>query len=199
MSPEMTQRQQEILRAAIDIIANEGYAALSMRALARANCMKLGALQYHFRTAEELMRNLVQYIESAYEKSFEALRQSKDPLDLSTIVEFLLDDAPGKEWDADRLWPQLWAMQQVEPLVSDLVEDLYGRYINELEAALKQVGSQHPRAEALALMSMLEGSTVFLGRGRRWHADATEVRAVLLDNITRTYSKPNKHNPGKSQ
>ena len=43
-----TDRKTEILRAAIELIADEGYGSLSMRALARASGMKLGALQYHF-------------------------------------------------------------------------------------------------------------------------------------------------------
>ena len=38
-------RKTEILRSAIELIADEGYGSLSMRALARASGMKLGALQ----------------------------------------------------------------------------------------------------------------------------------------------------------
>ena len=38
-------RKAEILRAAIELIADEGYGSLSMRALVRASGMKLGALR----------------------------------------------------------------------------------------------------------------------------------------------------------
>ena len=48
-------RKTEIVRAAIELIADEGYGSLSMRALARASGMKLGALQYHFRTWDALL------------------------------------------------------------------------------------------------------------------------------------------------
>lgn len=44
----MSGRKQQILQAAIDIIVDQGYASLSMRAVARASDVKLGALQYHF-------------------------------------------------------------------------------------------------------------------------------------------------------
>ncbi len=53
---EMTERQQQILQTAIEIIADEGYASLTMRAIARACDMKLGALQYHFRTSDEMLK-----------------------------------------------------------------------------------------------------------------------------------------------
>ena len=52
------ERKQEILQIAIEIIADEGYSSLTMRSLARASGMKLGALQYHFRTWEALLRAL---------------------------------------------------------------------------------------------------------------------------------------------
>ena len=58
------ERKIEILRAAIELIADEGYGSLSMRALARASGMKLGALQYHFRTWDALLVAFITYIES---------------------------------------------------------------------------------------------------------------------------------------
>ena len=50
----MTDRQREILRIALELITDEGYSGLSMRGLARACGMKLGALQYHLRTWEDI-------------------------------------------------------------------------------------------------------------------------------------------------
>ena len=67
-----TDRKTEILRAAIELIADEGYGSLSMRALARASGMKLGALQYHFRTWDALLVALVAYIESEIIAAFES-------------------------------------------------------------------------------------------------------------------------------
>jgi AcrR family transcriptional regulator len=51
----MSERKQQILQTAIEMIADEGYESLTMHALARASGMKLGALQYHFRTSEEML------------------------------------------------------------------------------------------------------------------------------------------------
>ena len=65
-------RKTEILRSAIELIADEGYGSLSMRALARASGMKLGALQYHFRTWDALLIALVAYIEAEIISAFDA-------------------------------------------------------------------------------------------------------------------------------
>ena len=189
----MTERQQEILQIAIELIADEGYAALSMRALARASGMKLGALQYHFRTSEDLLRALVDYISQTYNQAFSSLKDSLNkngkPASLNEIVTFVLDDKAGEALNSDRLWPQLWAMQQVEPLVSDLVEDVYSSYIATLQEAFLAAGSANPRIDALWLMSLLEGSTIFLGAGRRWEDDALAVRAQVLNVINSRYGE----------
>jgi AcrR family transcriptional regulator len=184
---QMTERKQEILQIAVNLIADEGYASLTMRALARASGMKLGALQYHFRTSEDMLRALVGYISHAYRQSFLALQDRDKPLSVREIMIFILDDEAGETLSGDHLWPQLWAMQRVEPLVSNLVEDLYAYYYSILTEALKLTGSSSPGPEALALMSLLEGTTIFLGEGRRWAPDAKAVRKTVLEFVGHTY------------
>ena len=187
LSNPLSQRKNEILQAAIEMIADEGYASLTMRALARACGIKLGTLQFHFRTSEDMLRALVDYIAKSYQRSFESLQGRDEPPGLREIVTFVLDDEAGDALCGDRLWPQLWAMQQVEPLVSDLVEDLYTYYVEILERALEREGSDTPHAEALALISLLEGSTIFMGKGRRWAADAELVRTTVLKFVESRY------------
>lgn len=189
----MTERKQQILHTAIEMIADEGYGSLTMRALARASGMKLGALQYHFRTSDEMLRALVDYIGEAYRQSYKTLSDSmgakEAPLGVHEIVTFIADDNAGDALFGDKLWPQLWAMQQVEPLVSDLVEDIYTGYVDTLEGALTAAGSSAPRTDALCLMSLLEGSTIFLGSGRRWEGDAQAVRDRVLEFIVSRYGE----------
>jgi AcrR family transcriptional regulator len=193
----MNERRTEILIAAIGLIADEGYASLSMRALARVVGMKLGSLQYHFRSSDELLKAIVGFVSASYDESFAELRkntkqnprQNKAHPSLEEIVAFVMDDKVGANIVSDKLWPQLWAMQQVEPLVSDLVDNIYSTYLKVLEQALRNVGASAPRAEALILMSMLEGSTIFLGEGRRWQKDGKAVRRSVLEYIEHRYGE----------
>jgi len=167
-----------------------------MRALARVVGMKLGSLQYHFRSSDELLKAIVGFVSASYDESFGELRkntkqnprQNNAHPSLEEIVAFVMDDKAGANIVSDKLWPQLWAMQQVEPLVSDLVDNIYSTYLKVLEQALRNVGASAPRAEALLLMSMLEGSTIFLGEGRRWQKDEKAVRRAVLEYIEHRYS-----------
>jgi len=184
----MSDRKQQILQEAIAIMATEGYGKLTMRALARASGMKLGALQYHFRTREDLLRALAAYISDEYRQSFEALMPDVESPSLQEIVRFIFDDAPGSALQSDRLFPQLWAMARVEPVMAELLDDIYVTYLDVMEERFVAVGSSAPRAEALALMSLMEGSALFVGRECRWEDDADAVRDVVIKFIEARYA-----------
>ena len=180
----MSERQQQILQTAIGIISDEGYSSLTMRHLARASDMKLGALQYHFRTWDALLRALVDYLRDESRHVLES--SGGDALGIRGIAEIML---AGDSQDHDGLWPQLWAMEQVEPLVSDLLEDVYAEYLRLLEKALETAGNQSPRAEALCLMALMESEALFTGKGRRWESDRHKVRETILQFIDDRYGE----------
>ena len=185
----MSERKQQILQTAIDIIVEQGYGSLSMRALARASGLKLGALQYHFPTWEDMLRAMVGYISEEYQKIFESMSVEKESLGINEFMDLLGTEPAGGALQVDRLWPQLWAMGQVKPLVADLVDEIYARYMQILEELLEAAGSESPRAEAICLMSVVEGSILFLSDGKRWHGDAGAVQKKLRDFIDAKYGK----------
>ena len=161
------ERKDEILHAAIEIVASEGYVNLSMRALARATGMELGALQVHFRTWEDLLHALVDFVSEAYDQAFEELAESSRSHGPLETVRFLLYDTPGDATlQADRLFPQLWAMAEVEPVMQALLDEIYRRYLDMLEEAFVDAGCDAPRAAALragreALLDVAKKSGVF--------------------------------------
>jgi hypothetical protein len=136
-----------------------------------------------------MLQALVGYVADTYDTAFEGLKHREGNLGLRDIVLFIYDDEAGKPLTGDKLWPQLWAMQQVEPLVSELVDDIFAQGIAILEDALKHAGVAAPRGEALCLMSLLEGSTIFIGRGRRWARDRKRLRETLIKLVDERYDE----------
>lgn len=182
-------RKTEILRSAIELIADEGYGSLSMRALARASGMKLGALQYHFRTWDALLIALVEYIEAEIISAFDASDGSVQESSIRSLIEFMLDEHVGTSDNlfSDRLWAQLWAMEQVEPLVSDLLEEVYAKFLMKLEKLMAKQSVVNARAEALMLLSLVEGESLFVGQGRRWQKSRSAVRKTILSLVDERY------------
>jgi len=185
----MSVRKQQILQAAIDIIAEQGYGGLTMRALARASDLKLGALQYHYPTRDDMLRALVAHIAAVYRETFDSMAGNSGSLTISGVLEFVAADPSGGALKEHRLWPQLWAMMQIEPLVAELVEDIYVEYLEILEKLLVAAGSKAPHAEALFLMSVVEGASIFVDSGRRWEKDRETLRATLQGYIRAKYGK----------
>jgi AcrR family transcriptional regulator len=183
----LSDRKEQILLAAIEILASKGYGKLTMRGLARASGMKLGALQYHFRTWEDMLRALAAYIADAYRQSWEALNPNGEEASLQDLVRFIMDDPAGSTLSGDEFFPQLWAMAQVEPAMAEKLDELYAVYLEKLEERLTALGSHAPAADALAIMSLLEGSIVFVGDGRRWANHADAVRDAIRELLEARY------------
>ena len=186
----MSGRKQQILQSAIHIIAEEGYGALTMRALSRASDLKLGALQYHYPTRDDMLRALIEYITQEYQALYDMQTRGNESQGLYAVVSIILaGNGTDDGLTPDKLWPQLFAMRAAEPLMKDLLNRLYQVYLDILETALENAGSEAPRPEALCLMAMLEGVIDFIGRGRHWESDAGAVRDLILGSIEAKYGK----------
>ncbi len=185
--PALSDRKQEILQAAIEIIASKGYGKLTMRAVARASGMKLGALQYHFRTWDDMLRALAAYVGDAYQRSWEALYRNGEEASLKDLVHFIMEDPAGSKLSGDEFFPQLWAMAQVEPAIAEKMDELYDEYLEKLEERLTALGSRTPGPDALAIMSLLEGTIVFIGADRRWAKHKNAVQNSIREFLEARY------------
>jgi AcrR family transcriptional regulator len=183
----LSNRKEQILLAAIEIIASKGYGKLTMRAIARASGMKLGALQYHFRIWDDLLRALATYVGDAYQRSWAELGLNGKEASLQDLVRFIMDDPAGSTLSGDEFFPQLWAMAQVEPAMAEKLDELYAEYLEKLEVRLTALGNRAPAADALAIMSLLEGSIVFVGDGCRWANQRDAVRDAIRELLKARY------------
>ena len=183
----MSGRKEQSIQAAIGIIAEEGYSSLSMRAVARASGLKLGALQYHFPTWKDLLRGVAGHISHQYFESVAGLSKPEDHLKLADIVRVILDDEPGDALNSDKLFPQLWAMALVEPIMDELLGEIYGYYLDIVEKALIDENIPTPRVHARVLMTLLESSSLFLTwdpRVKNIKMSERELLLAYLDTIT---------------
>lgn len=185
----MTPRQQQILQRTVEWIADEGYAALTMRSVAKVSGMTLGALQYHFPHRRSLLEALTAYIAQQYREEF-AARMATAETGIAKL-HACLDGFPILPADdrvqGDRLFPQLWAMAKVEPLMTQLIDDIYDEYLLLIEECLREQGVSSPRPDALALMSLLEGTTLFIGEGCRWQSDGPATIQAIRAMIDSRY------------
>ncbi len=173
-------RKEQILLTALELIATRGYGKLTMRELARASGLKLGALQYHFPTWEALLRALAGYVSAEYTTSLETLEREVTALSVSDLLRWYLQDSGGQNLRSDLLWPQLWAMARVEPVMRDSLDEIFAKVVACFEDHLARAGSPAARMETLALLSFGEGSLLFTGPGSPWEADGEGLVDAIL-------------------
>jgi len=178
---ELINRRREILEAAIEIIASEGYSKLTLRALARKSRLKLGALQYYFPTWSDLITELAEFVSEEYRHAFEQTKGSAEEPNLRDIVNFNLDDPPGSRLHSSRLFPQLWAMAQIEPALKSALDEIYGAYYERMKKSLREAGNLNPEIDGLLLMSLLEGSTLFVDSPHPWAEQREAFKKRVLE------------------
>lgn len=175
--------REQILRAALELLVDEGYVAMTMRRVAAACDMKLGNLTYHFPTREDLLRDLLEAVISAYEITFEEFVRAGDapPEErLAEICGLILEDIRTKK--TTRVFPELWALANHDPFVFERVQETYARARVSLKEIIREMRPDlDPEAiENLAVFisSSMEGLTIFAG-----HEKPFEPRMPHLEKI----------------
>ena len=65
----------------------------------------------------------------------------------------------------------------------------FQRRVADIKSRMEEAGFDSPQGEALCLMSILEGESLFTGEGRRWEKDRGLVRDTILKFVESRYGK----------
>ncbi len=189
-----------ILRTALSILIEEGYRAMSMRRVAAACGLKFGNLTYHYRSREDLVRELMEAVIRAYEVEFEAIMHMPGvPAEerLRRLCTLVLDDIRSKK--TTRFFPELWSLSNYDAFVLERVQELYVRArapLLEIVAELRpDLGEDEREILALFISASMEGMTVFAGHEKPFeprmpqleriaiHSFCTLVKTITVDEI----------------
>lgn len=164
---------EQILRAALSLLIEHGYRAISFRRIAALCGMTVGNVTYYFPSKEELVRVLLDAVITPYEESFTAIVHepgTSAERRLEELCELILEDIRSKK--TTRLFPELWALSSHDPFVYDRMHDLYRRARVSLNQIIGEVNPQLPADErevlALFMSASMEGMTVFAGHEKPW-------------------------------
>jgi len=170
--------RSRIIKAAIDVLIEEGYHSFSLRKVALIAEVSIGNLQHHYSSKEILIGEMLDYVISGYLEEFENLiEETESPKDqLRSIIERVVDDLKTNETTI--FFPELWSLANHEPDVERLMVHMYGQYQNIYHGIIKRINpalsaSQIEKA-GLFFAASLEGHTMFVGHNKSatHHSDA---------------------------
>ena len=183
-----TETVDAILKAAHDVLIEEGASAFTIRRIATASGMKVGNVSYHFPRKEMLIKIMLDELLDSYDKLLESevRRPGISPEErLRLIIRLCLDDIAGQR--TTRLFTELWALANHNPFVADRVRvfyprvhDFIGDVVTQLNPALS---ADEVHTLALYISASMEGTTPFLGFGKPWAAKMPQITAIAEETL----------------
>lgn len=178
----------QILKAALRVLIDEGAAAFSLRRIAAECGMKVGNLSYHFPKKELLIQLLLEELLVSYEGTLD--RTVRQPglsaeQQLVKIIELCLDDICTKR--TTHLFTELWALANHDPFVADRVAAFY-RHVHGVISPFVQrlnpiLSGEEAQAVALFISASMEGTTSFTGYEKPWSAQMTQMKAMAVKSL----------------
>jgi len=172
-----------ILRAALDVLVEHGYANLTIKAVADKAGIAYGNLTYHYPAKETLIGGMLELWLEDYKQELDqllrkALKTSDSPL--PTLVEWLVEDAMTKQ--TARTFTELWAMSNQDPKTAKVVNQLYDDAIESFMSALgvdpQDRAAREFRSALYFFAVVTEGSSAIFGNRPKTHPQAKAVRHI---------------------
>ncbi|WP_288456632.1 TetR family transcriptional regulator [uncultured Sphingomonas sp.] len=183
-----TETVDTILRAALDLLIDEGATAFTIRRIAARCDMKVGNVSYHFPRKEMLVQVMLDDLIDSYSRLLErTVRIPAVPVEeqLRLLIVLCLDDIRGKR--TTRLFSELWALANHSEFVADRVRVFYQRvhdYIGEYVALLNPALSpDEVHTVALFISASMEGTTPFAGYEKPWAHKMPALTALAAKSL----------------
>ncbi|MEO0031670.1 MAG: hypothetical protein RIS94_1428 [Pseudomonadota bacterium] len=180
--------RETILRTALSILIEEGYPAMSMRRVALASGIKFGNLTYHFRSREDLVRELFDAVIRSYEVEFVAIAQMPGaaPEDrLRRVCLLILDDIRTKK--TTHFFPEIWALSNHDSFVFERMQELYVRarapILDIIAEMRKDLLPEEQEVLALFISASMEGTTMFAGHEKPFEPRMKEIEAIAVESF----------------
>jgi DNA-binding transcriptional regulator YbjK len=186
-------RRRELLEAVLRIVARDGVAAVTHRAVAAEAKASLRATTYYFATKEDMIREAFRFFSEQSLEQIEAtsrryLDRDVRPADaVALIFETVVQESrnPNTSWAAE--FELILAIAR-EPSFAPEYRAFQARLDEGLETAMRRIGSRRPARDARIVLAFLRGFELEqLSRPdrtswqRRLKADLTQLVAALVE------------------
>jgi DNA-binding transcriptional regulator YbjK len=183
LSPNQLQKQEQIVDAARLVLARDGLAGCTVRAIAEAGPLTKSAVHYYFADIDVLIdRAMAAHINAFVAELREVAKPHEDHGDkLFAVLEAYLETFSGRP-NAAYLWFEYWiaAGRAQHPQAVDAMLSSVTELLAELLAPLDV---DDPRARARALQSYMLGAVIQQSvRPRPFIALQADIEALCLAN-----------------
>ncbi|WP_433013390.1 TetR/AcrR family transcriptional regulator [Kribbella sp. CA-294648] len=167
MNGEQSQRGAHVLRAVVDVIAERGLEAATMRTVAAAAGISLAQVQYYFRSKDELVAAAFQHISELFDLKLATVDLTAPPRRvLRQALELWLPLDDSRARDA-RIWLAFTAAAATSPTLREIAattdheqRTALARALDAAAAAGELPEVTDTETEAAVLLAVVDGLTV---------------------------------------
>jgi AcrR family transcriptional regulator len=162
-----------ILRAAVQVLIEEGSAAFTLKRIAEKCDLQIGNVTRHFPRKEMLVQLLLhEILDSGEELLRHRVYETNMPAEeaLTLVITGTMEGAKAK--GTTHLMTELWAMSNHNEFVAERVEALYqythtliGSFVQQMNPSLD---NEEVEAVSIFINAAMEGMTVIAGHGKPW-------------------------------
>ena len=166
------QRREQMLRAALEVIAHRGYADTRIADVAERSGISPALVIYYFKTKDQLLTEAIRYLDNLWYADGQR-RMAGLPTAVARIEEIVAmsclpeaDTDPNSSWT---LWMDFWALAAHNPEVADLRQHDDERW-RDMISSLVRFGQEtgefrdvDPDDFAVLLCSLLDGLAIQIG------------------------------------
>ena len=176
------------LEAARRLFIEEGYAAFSMRKVARAIGISQGHLQHFFPTREDLMSAMLEQTAHHYSEIYETLLvgvEGQGVARFEAVVHFLINDITNREMT--NFFVELWPMTAHNETASAMLRDIYRRNCEGFARVVQELRPTAPPDEvqdmSLQILALIDGLILYYHSARPDDAMLARVQRRAMGTI----------------
>lgn len=157
-------RKQQLIDATISVLAERGYALVTLTHVAKAAGVSHGLVNFHFETKEKLLTETLLFLATEYRENWTTALSSAPQHPAAQLNALILADFNEKICTRSKLtaWCAFWGEAQSRPIYMEKCDASDQACINELEAICKNLMaaghySHNPARVARVLRVTVEG------------------------------------------
>lgn len=190
------ERAREILDAARDIFASEGFAALSMRSVAARVGVSLSTVQHYYRSKEALLEALLVYTLESYQAAIDRITGEMAGASrleqFAAAVDVLIDviRAPLTRG----VFVEIWALANRHAYAARIVKDMQNRERRTLYRLIRglneAISDKEYEQRAALIAAQLEGVMMRVALRGVHPAEAQRLAAAARQSFIRLATEP---------
>ena len=186
---KVLERVSEILDAARNILATEGYAGLSMRKIASDVGISLSNLQHYFQSKDLLMESVLQMTMNQFQEKLDNITSSMEQQprieQLNSAISMFVEELSNPVTYG--IFFEIWALASRNDFASKLMDKMIARerkaIFNLIRGLNPDISDEEYKLRATLIVAQVEGLMLFRYHRQTQKAEMLAVHTALKKSI----------------